>query len=60
MNGNNGTPCPHCREPFSINLNEVHIDDILVDNKNAVSTEGVPSLKDLPNVATGACEENMI
>jgi DNA repair protein RAD16 len=52
------TPCPHCSNPFSIDLNQVILDpvddgSIGVDVKESVSTVGLPSLKDLPHVPTG-------
>ncbi len=55
IGNNDGVPCPQCREPFSINLNEVHEDTIAdaTQNGECISTIGLPSLKDLPHVSSG-------
>jgi len=58
VGADNGTPCPHCSDPFSIDLNQIE-EDVVDDSplslspKEAVSTVGLPSLKELPHVATG-------
>lgn len=58
--GAENTPCPSCRDPFSIDLNQVSsvvVDDstLSVESRkgNAASAE-MPSLKELPHVATGS------
>lgn len=56
--GDNVTPCPHCNNPFSIDLNQVNpdpVDDgsIGLDTRESVSTVGLPSLKELPHVPSG-------
>lgn len=52
------TPCPSCRSPFSIDLNQVSesvVDDgTLNANRDASGTSALPSLKELPHVATGS------
>ncbi len=55
IGNNDGVPCPHCREPFSINLNEVHEDSMAdgIENGASISTIGLPSLKELPHVSSG-------
>jgi len=57
--GDNVTPCPHCNNPFSIDLNQVNpdpVDDgsIGLDTRESVSTVGLPSLKELPHVPSGS------
>mmetsp|Transcript_21216 Transcript_21216/g.61748 ORF Transcript_21216/g.61748 Transcript_21216/m.61748 type:complete len:1336 (-) Transcript_21216:330-4337(-) len=56
------TPCPSCRSPFSIDLNQAR-SDVVDDNTlsisrgesaSSASTIGMPSLKELPHVATGS------
>lgn len=57
----NTTNCPHCNDPLSIDLNDIR-DDILDDStltikssdRQQVSSVGLPSLKELPHVATGS------
>jgi hypothetical protein len=61
----NVTPCPSCQAPFSLDLNQDQAD--LVDDStlsvsrqtssavsNGTSSAGMPSLKELPHVATGS------
>eukprot|EP00978_Attheya_sp_CCMP212_P032059 scaffold123505_cov55-Attheya_sp.AAC.1 len=61
----NVTPCPSCQAPFSVDLNQEQAD--LVDDStlsvscqttsavsNGTSSAGMPSLKELPHVATGS------
>ena len=52
------TPCPSCRVPFSIDLNQVSesiVDDGTLNAKRETSeTSALPSLKELPHVATGS------
>jgi len=52
------TPCPSCRSPFSIDLNqesEAVVDDgTLTASRGASGSEAIPSLKELPHVATGS------
>lgn len=52
------TPCPSCRSPFSIDLNQENtavIDDgTLTTSRGPFDSEGMPSLKELPHVATGS------
>jgi len=59
----NNTPCPSCRAPFSIDLNSATdtIDlngfETIGNGKKGsqiVSSVGMPSLRDLPHVATGS------
>jgi len=59
--GTNGTPCPSCQAPFSIDLSQAPAQDICDDaslsvgnKKTQVSRVGLPSLKELPHVATGS------
>lgn len=60
--GNEQTPCPSCRAPFSIDLSktrtESNEDDPFGGGSKAkterISAAGMPSLKDLSNVATGS------
>lgn len=56
------TPCPSCRAPFSIDLNQAQ-SEVVDDNTLSVdrpkvdcgaSSVGMPSLKDLNHVATGS------
>mmetsp|Transcript_11075 Transcript_11075/g.20703 ORF Transcript_11075/g.20703 Transcript_11075/m.20703 type:complete len:338 (-) Transcript_11075:1135-2148(-) len=56
--GDEGSVCPHCSRPFTVDLNHVEddtVDDSVleIDPKQAISTVGLPSLKELPHVATG-------
>ena len=58
IGGNNGMPCPSCRNPFTIDLSQVQEDDIddstlSIPNKEKISRFGLPSLQELPHVATG-------
>jgi DNA repair protein RAD16 len=50
------TPCPSCQQPFSINLNQASTS--IVDDETLVasrgSSDGMPSLKELPHVSTGS------
>lgn len=61
---NGGTPCPSCQAPFSIDLSQAPEQDPVDDYGNkslsigsskaqVVSRVGLPSLKELRNVATG-------
>jgi len=57
--GTDTTPCPSCRNPFSIDLNQANsdvLDDstLEVKNRESASSVGMPSLKELPHVATGS------
>jgi len=57
--GTSTTPCPSCRDPFSIDLNQANsdvLDDstLEVKNRDSASSVGMPSLKELPHVATGS------
>mmetsp|Transcript_38500 Transcript_38500/g.57707 ORF Transcript_38500/g.57707 Transcript_38500/m.57707 type:complete len:734 (-) Transcript_38500:784-2985(-) len=56
--GNNTTPCPSCRDPFSIDLNQdqerADDTDLSVDATETISTVGMPSLKELSHVASGS------
>jgi len=68
--GEGGTPCPSCRSPFSIDLNQadaVAVDDGALDvsssgrrsssspsNARDVSADVGPSLKELPHVNSGS------
>ena len=52
------TPCPSCRSPFSIDLNQAStsvVDDgTLTASRGASGSDAMPSLKELPHVATGS------
>jgi DNA repair protein RAD16 len=55
---NGGTICPNCNGPFSVDLNNIEDDSfddsvLSIDPKQAISTIGLPSLKELPHVSTG-------
>lgn len=55
-NGAAQTPCPNCRNPFSIDLTQVqNIDEDpkLSKSDQKISKVGLPSLRDLPHVTTG-------
>jgi len=54
--GDNTIPCPCCRAPFSIELNQASIlDDVtLAGTQHEKSSDPMPSLKELSNVATGS------
>jgi DNA repair protein RAD16 len=60
--GEGTTPCPSCQAPFSIDLNQATIDDTIDDGNLVVpsseiattSKAGMPSLKEMSNVATGS------
>ncbi len=52
------TQCPQCNEPFTIDLNQIQEDSNEMDSlqngkEEAISTLGLPSLKELHHVATG-------
>ena len=53
----NGISCPTCRSPFTIDLNQVQEneddDSALSMNKEKISRIGLPSLQELPHVASG-------
>lgn len=55
------TQCPQCNQPFTIDLNQVEDDPVddstlkIEGNRQTISTFGLPSLKELPHVATGTC-----
>jgi len=60
--GGENTPCPSCRNPFTIDLNQASCDTVddgtltvpdSAGNASSSST-GVPSLKEMPHVATGS------
>lgn len=62
VGGDNGMPCPSCRSPFTIDLNQVQeneVDDstLSVGNKEKISRIGLPSLQELPHVASGEWNE---
>lgn len=55
------TNCPHCNDPLTIDLNDIHdnvVDDSTLTVKSEempkVSSVGLPSLKELPHVATAS------
>jgi len=50
--GEGGIPCPSCRQPFSIDLNQVTEEEPAVSS--AGSSDPMPLLKDMANVATGS------
>ena len=57
--GNANTPCPSCRAPFSVDLNQAAQVDCnsastLTVEQKATSSVGMPSLRELPHVATGS------
>lgn len=59
--GEGSTPCPSCRAPFTIDLNQVQrdvVDDttLVVDQPTKASTSsvGMPKLKELTHVASGS------
>lgn len=59
--GEGSTPCPSCRAPFTIDLNQVQhdvVDDttLAVDQapKASTSSIGMPALKELTHVASGS------
>ncbi len=54
-NGTGHTPCPSCRNPFTIDLTQVqNIDeDTTSKGDEKISKVGLPSLLDLPHVTTG-------
>ena len=61
-----GTPCPSCQAPFSIDLSQAPAQDVLYDNSSSVgntkaqiSRVGLPSLKELRNVATGKVKSHI-
>lgn len=52
------TQCPSCRNPFTIDLNQVEANEtqdssLLVPDKMKISRIGLPSLQELPHVASG-------
>jgi DNA repair protein RAD16 len=47
-------PCPGCRAPFSIDLNQVSSEDPLATPTKQAPSEPMPSLKEMSNVATGS------
>jgi len=47
-------PCPGCRSPFSIDLNQVTSDPLLGTPTKQTPSEPMPSLKEMSNVATGS------
>lgn len=58
VGGDNATQCPSCRNPFTIDLSQVEeneCDDsiLAVPEKVKISKVGLPSLQELPHVATG-------
>ena len=55
ISAEDGVQCPSCRRPFSIDLNQAQEEDAAPDISK-ISTIGLPSLKDLPHVATGMCD----
>jgi DNA repair protein RAD16 len=64
--GGENTPCPSCQTPFSIDLNQASVEDTVddgiltiapADKSNGADRSdsfAVPSLKELPHVATGS------
>ena len=55
----NDVHCPSCRNPFTIDLSQVQENEgndstLSVGNHEKISRVGLPSLKELPNVATGS------
>ena len=61
VGGGENTPCPSCRNPFTIDLNQASadtLDDGTLTFADALSPSksgaGVPSLKELPHVSTGS------
>jgi hypothetical protein len=55
---NAGTQCPQCNQPFTIDLNQIQDDTtdddtLKIGSTESISTFGLPSLKELPHVATG-------
>ncbi len=55
----NDVQCPSCRNPFTIDLSQVEENEnndstLSIENHEKISRVGLPSLKELPNVATGA------
>jgi DNA repair protein RAD16 len=57
-NNNNGTPCPSCQAPFTIDLNqaasEEKVDDGTLSVPSRSSSGDIPSLKELSHVSTGS------
>lgn len=63
VGGGENTPCPSCRNPFTIDLNQASKDTVddgtlaLPDSRSeslSSSNAGVPSLKEISHVATGS------
>lgn len=59
--GGENTPCPSCRAPFTIDLNQESSADTVDDgtlavpsSENSAYAAGMPSLKELPHVMTGS------
>lgn len=53
--GENTIPCPGCRAPFSIDLNQsVASTEDSPAKQREKSSDSMPSLRELPNVATGS------
>lgn len=50
--GGENTPCPSCREPFTIDLNQKSVE--INETARSVRSEKDPVLKDLPHVATSS------
>ena len=61
--GGDATPCPSCQAPFTIDLNQERakavVDDGTLAVSRASSSSGVPSLKEMPHVATGSILRRM-
>jgi len=53
ISGANQIPCPSCNEPFSIDLKAVQVTEEGLTNVDSSHLD-MPSLKDLPHVATGS------
>lgn len=49
--GSSSTPCPRCREPFTVDLNQAAID---VAPEAKAATEAMPLLKDMPHVQSNS------
>jgi len=59
IGGENGMTCPCCRSAFTIDLNQVEeaandVSTLSIGNGKSVSRIGLPSLQELPHVATGS------
>ena len=55
--GGERTPCPSCRSPFSVDLNQTSsdsTDDGTLSVAKSASNFKMPSLKELPHVQTGS------